>query len=434
MIDVAVVGGGISGLAVAYRLAGKGIGVKVFEREERAGGTIKTLIVNGYICELGPQTVLGDEEVISFIRDTGTEPIFASEEAKIRYIYRNGKLISVPMNPVSFLTSSLLSLKGKMCVIAEPIARKSNKEEESVAEFVIRRFGKEFLDYVVAPFLSGIYAGDPYKLSVKYAIRRIYELEERFGSIIKGAMKLKALGPRGKLISFRGGFGQFIEQLASGVDIEEGNAVLNIFRKENIFVLETVKGKYEARLVVLAVPAYVVSYLLRGILFSASKEFDSIYYAPLVVINIGVKKDNIPPGFGFLVPRSENRRILGVIFSSHLFGGRSPKDRELLTVYIGGATDPSIVDMEEERILEIVKKDLGDILGLKDMDFYHIKKWRKAIPQYNIGYGKYYELQEHIENNFKGMFLTGNYLHGVSMADCIKNSKKVYEKIVKLLS
>ncbi len=433
MIDVAVVGGGISGLSVAYRLNIAGFKVKVFEKEEVAGGTVRTLKIEGYICELGPQTVLGDEKVISFIRDTGIEPIFASEEAKIRYIYKNGKLIPLPTNPIAFLTSPLLSLKGKLCVIAEPFAKRSDKEEESVAEFVIRRFGKEFLDTVVGPFLSGVYAGDPYKLSVKYAVRKIYELEKNYGSVLKGAFKLKALGPRGRLVSFNEGFGEFIRHLETMLDVERNNAVLKITKKENGFNLKTVRGDYEAKSVVLAVPAYVASYLLRDISFSASEEFEKIYYAPLVVINLGTDKGGIPDGFGFLVPRYEKKRILGVIFSSHIFKGRAPEGKELLTVYVGGAMDPEVVGMEDERIMDIVSSELKEILGIDNIDFYHIKKWHKAIPQYNVGHGRYYNLKNEIEEKFRGVFIAGNYIEGVSMADCIRNSEKVADKVINFL-
>ena len=429
MIDVAVVGGGISGLSVAYRLKAEGIKVKVFEREDQPGGSVRTLKIKGYICELGPQTVLADKEVTEFIKSTGIEPLFASEESKIRYIYKGGKLIPVPINPVSFLTSPLLSLKGKLCVLAEPIARKRTKEEESVAEFVKRRFGEEFLENIVAPFLSGVYAGDPEKLSVKYAVRRIYELEEKFGSVIKGAIKLKALGPRGRLISFKEGFYQFIEHLSQNLDIEFGSPVLNITKKEDRYIITTPKDKYEAKIVVLAVPSYSLAYILRSLYPSVAEEFDKIEYAPLVVVNLGVKKGNIPPGFGFLIPRKESKRILGVIFSSHLFPERSPEDKELLTVYVGGAMDPEAVELEEDELLNIVKGELKEILGIDEIDFYHIKKWRKAIPQYNLGHGRYYELRDDIENNFKGIIITGNFLDGVSMADCIRNSKRIAEKV-----
>jgi len=433
MIDVAVIGGGISGLSTAYRLKSEGINVKVFEREDKAGGSVKTLKLKGYICELGPQTVLADNEVTEFIKSTGIEPLFASEESKIRYIYKGGKLIPVPLNPLSFMTSPLLTLKGKLCVLAEPIARKSTKEEETVAEFVKRRFGEEFLENIVAPFLSGVYAGDPNRLSVKYAVRRIYELEKKFGSVIKGAIKLKALGPRGKLISFREGFYQFIEHISEDLDIETGKPVLNITKKDDKYIIVTPEEKYEARVVVLAVPSYSLAYILRSLYPSVAGEFDKIEYAPLVVINVGVEKGNIPPGFGFLIPRKEGKRILGVIFSSHLFPDRSPEGKELLTVYIGGATDPEAVDLEDDELMEITKRELKEILSLNNVDFFHIKKWRKAIPQYNVGHGRYYELRDEIENNFKGIVITGNFLDGVSMADCIRNSKKTAEKVKALL-
>ena len=169
-----------------------------------------------------------------FLSGAGIEPDYASERAKIRYIYKKGRLIPLPLSPLSFLKSPLLSLSGKIRVLKEPFVAPSIKPEESIAEFVIRRLGKEFHDYIVAPFISGVYAGDTEKLSVKYAVRRVYELERNFGSLIKGAIKLKALGPAGRLISFQGGNHTLIERLSSELSVDTENVVLKIRRKDDM--------------------------------------------------------------------------------------------------------------------------------------------------------------------------------------------------------
>ena len=433
MLDVVVIGSGISGLSTAFRLKKFGLEPVVFEKDDQIGGNIKTLSQEGYTFELGPQTVLADEEVMDFLKDAGIEPIVASPSSRNRYIYRKGKLIPLPLSPISFLFSPLLSLRGKLRVLMEPWAPGPTKEEESVAEFVRRRLGKEFLDYIVAPFVSGVYAGDPEKLSVKHATRKVYELEREFGSIIKGALKKKALGPRGKLISFKGGLFKLIEKLSEHLEIKKENVVLRIRRKDERFILDTREGKIEAKAVVVSSPAYTSSYLLKDLSWSASLEFDKIDYVPLVVVNVGVKEGYVPDGFGMLVPRKEGKRILGVIFSSKLFPGRAPEGKDLLTVYLGGAIDREVIDLSEEEILDIVERELREIFRIPGFDFVHVKKWKRAIPQYTIGYQKYLDLAKEVERVHKGLFLTGNYLGGVSVADCIRFSAVKAEKVMEFI-
>ncbi|MEZ0338176.1 MAG: protoporphyrinogen oxidase [Aquificaceae bacterium] len=434
MIDVAVVGSGISGLSVAWYLSKKGFEVKVFEKEDLPGGNIQTVKKEGFILELGPQTIMADKRVEEFLSDAGIEPEYASERAKIRYIYKKGRLISLPLSPLSFLKSPLLSLFGKIRVLKEPLIAPSIKPEESIAEFVIRRLGKEFHDYIVAPFISGVYAGDTEKLSVKYAVRRVYELERNFGSLIKGAIKLKALGPAGRLISFPGGNYTLIERLSSELSVDTENVVLKIRRKDDRFIIDAKNGKYEAKAVVVSAPATSAGYLLRDISWSASQEFDQIYYAPVVVVHASVEKGSIPEGFGFLVPRVEGKRMLGVLFSSQIFAGRSPEGKELLTIYLGGATDPEVVEYEDELIYSLVEKELKEILRIDKVQFLNLTRWKRAIPQYTIGYGKYLDLAKTLEEENPGLFLTGNYLYGVSVADCIRASHDVAERVERFLT
>ncbi len=434
MIDVAVIGSGISGLSVAFHLKRKGFEVFVFEKEDLPGGNIQTVRKDGFVLELGPQTVLADAKVEEFLKDVGISPQYAKEEAKIRYVYKKGRLVPLPMSPLSFLTSPLLSLSGKLKVLREPFVPTSVKTEESIGEFVRRRLGKEFLDYIVAPFVSGVYAGDPERLSVRHAVRKVYELEQRFGSLIKGAIKLKALGPAGRLISFEGGNHTLIESLSSKLNVDTQNVVLKIRRREDRFVLDAKKGKYEAKAVVVSAPATSAGYLLRDISWSASEKFDEIYYAPVVVVHVSVKAGLVPPGFGFLVPRVEGKRLLGVLFSSQIFKNRAPEGKDLLTLYLGGATDPEVVEYEEEAIRDIVEKELKETLGVNGVDFLNITRWKKAIPQYNLGYGRYLELAKTLERENLGLFLTGNYLYGVSVADCIRSSYEVAKRVEEYLT
>ena len=427
MREVVVIGSGISGLSVAYRLKQKGYDVVVYEKDDEIGGAIKTRKEEGYLYELGPQTLFADEEVLRFVQELGLKPIKASEGAKYRYIYKRGELVPLPLSPLQFLKTPLLSFGSKLKVFKE-IFSKPVEEDVSVANFVRERFGEEFLNYLVAPFLSGVYAGDPERLSLKYATPRLYEVQKRYGSLIKAFLKEKRVAPKAQLISFQEGLSELINALAKELEIHTESVVLRMRKFEDHFKLEVRGKKVEAKSVVVASPAYTSSYLLKEISFSASEEFDKIDYPPVVVVNVGVK-GRVPEGFGFLVPRVEGKRILGAMFMSKLFPERAPQGRELLSVFLGGATDREVLELSEEEIIEVVERELKEVLKVESIDFVRIHKWKRAIPQYTVGYDKYLNLAKEMERDYPGLFLTGNWLYGVSMADCIRASAKVAERV-----
>ncbi|HIP43594.1 MAG TPA: protoporphyrinogen oxidase [Aquifex aeolicus] len=431
MREVVIVGSGISGLSVAYRLKKKDIDVVVYEKDDYIGGTIKTVIQNGYLMEMGPQTLLANEEVLNFLKEIGLKPVEASPWAKYRFIYKRRKLISLPLSPREFLMSPLLSLTSKLKVFLEYF-KKGVEDDIPIADFVRNHFGDEFLNYIVSPFLSGVYAGDPEKLSLKYATPKLYEVQRKYGSLIKAFLKEKRFTPRGKLVSFEEGMSELPKKLAQYLEVHTENVVLRMRKHEDRFKLDVRGKKIESKSVVVASPAYTSSYLLKEISFSASEEFDRIDYPPVVVVNVGVVGD-IPQGFGFLVPRVEGKRILGAMFMSKLFPGRAPQGKELLSVFLGGATDRDVIHLSDEEIIETVERELKEILNIKNLDYVKIERWKRAIPQYNVGYGKFLELSRDMEKDYPGLFLTGNWLHGVSMGDSIKASEKIAKKVEEFL-
>ncbi|WP_461830118.1 protoporphyrinogen oxidase [Aquifex sp.] len=427
MREVVVVGSGISGLSVAYRLKQKGRDVVVYEKDDEIGGTVKTKQEEGYLYELGPQTLLADQEVLEFIEELGLKPQKASENAKYRYIYKKGKLIPLPLSPAQFLTTPLLSFSSKLKVFKE-LFSKPVEEDVSIAQFVRNRFGEEFLNYLVAPFLSGVYAGDPEKLSIKYATPKLYQIQKKYGSLIKALLKEKRVAPKAQLISFEGGLSELINALARELEVHTESVVLRMRKFEDHFKLDVRGKKVETKSVVVASPAYTSSYLLKEISFSASEIFEKIDYPPIVVVNVGVK-GRIPEGFGFLVPRVEGKRILGAMFMSKLFPARAPEGRELLSVFLGGATDREVIELSDEEILNTVERELKEILNIESVDFARIQRWKRAIPQYNVGYDEYLNLVRDMEKDYPGLFLTGNWIYGVSMGDCIRVSGKVAQNV-----
>ena len=427
MRDVVVVGSGISGLSVAYRLKKKGLDVVVYEKDDEIGGTVKTRSEEGYLYELGPQTLFADDEVLNFLSELGLKPVEASPSSKYRYMYKKGRLIPLPMSPLEFLKTPLISFKSKLKVLKE-IFSKPVEGDTSIAEFVRKHFGEEFLDYIVSPFLSGVYAGDPEKLSLKYATPKLYDIQRKYGSLIRALIKEKRIFPKGKLVSFENGLSELIKKLSENIEVHTEMVVLRMRKFEDKFRLEVRGKKVETKSVVVASPAYTSSYLLKEISFSASEEFDKIDYPPVVVVNVGIK-GKIPEGFGFLVPRREGKRILGAMFMSKLFPGRSPEGRELLSVFLGGATDREVIELSEDEITEVVERELKEILNINSVDFVRVHKWKRAIPQYNLGYEKFLSLASEMEEDYPGLFLTGNWLYGVSMGDCIRASRIVSERV-----
>ena len=430
MKDAVVIGSGVSGIVAAYTLKKAGFDPLVIEKEPHIGGSTHTLREDGRIIELGVQSVLGQEEFMAFAKELNLKPLHPPKEhANTRYVYLNGQLKKMPSNPIEFLTSDFFSIFGKIRLLREPFIPPKDDPKESISDFVTRRLGKEFLDKIVEPFVCGIYAGDPDKLSAKYAVRRVKALEDEYGSIIKGSMKKKALGPQGEITSFEGGLLTFLEKMASGIDISLENVALKITKKDDIYTIDTKSGKIQTKSILIATPAYSASYLLRNLTWSMSAELDQIEYAPVIVIS-AIVKHPLPKGFGFLIPRKENTIMLGALFSSNLFK-ICKEDENIITIYVGGERRKDVADWPEEKIISQVKKELKQILGIEDFEKYYFKKWKKAIPQYNIGYERFINTVKDIENMNKGVFIAGNYIEGNSFNDSLRYAmKKANEQIL----
>ncbi|NPB07115.1 MAG: protoporphyrinogen oxidase [Aquificae bacterium] len=429
--DVVVVGGGISGLCTAYELQKLGYEVELVEKD-RVGGSVKTVKdPKGFLYELGPQTILSDEELLNYLKQLGLKPIEASPAAKNRFVYKKGRFIPLPSSPVKFLTSPLLSWRGKLEVFKD-LFQRPVVEEISVAQFVRRHFGEEFLNYVVAPFLSGVYAGDPERLSLVHATPKLYRLQRKYGSLIKAFLKERRVAPKGKLISFSGGLKELVEAFKSRLKVKEGKGALRIRKFKDRFAVELMGERVEGRAVVLACPAYAAAGLLRELVPEAVKELEKVYYPPLAVAALSVEGE-LPEGFGVLFPAVEGRRILGVMFSSKLFPGRAPEGRELLTVFLGGATNPFVDRLTNEQIAAVAAEEVEELFGVKNLEVLKVHLWRRSIPQYNLGYGSVLETVSEVEKRVPGLFFTGNWIGGVSTADALRRGPEVARKVADFL-
>jgi oxygen-dependent protoporphyrinogen oxidase len=443
-LDVVVVGAGISGLAAAFRLARGGLRVAVLEAAERVGGAIETFSDGAWRFEMGPNTVVeSDESVGRLIRDAGLEgeKIVASPSAKRRYLYKGSQLVPLPGGPGGLLKTPLFSAGAKLRLLREPwIGRPPEGAEESIAQFVRRRLGTEFLDYAVGPFVSGVYAGDPERLSARWAVPKIHALEKEHGSLIRGGLicsrlaRRKGPAPGGAMISFREGLEELPRRLAREIgDVRTGVAVRRVLRIENGFRVETSAGPVEAARVVLAVPADAAARLLEEATSGVSLTFAEVPYAAVAVVSLGWRREDVGhplDGFGFLAPRKEGLRLLGCLFPSQIFPGRSPEGHVALAAFAGGRTDPELAGWDEDRIAATAVAELRGPLRLRGEPALRlVRRWPRAIPQYELGHGRFVERAREIERSLPGLRLADNFLGGISVPDCIRNATALAEEI-----
>jgi oxygen-dependent protoporphyrinogen oxidase len=442
-LDVVVVGAGISGLAAAFRLARGGMRVAVLEASPRPGGALLTREEGGFRFELGPNTVVeSDPGLPSLIRDCGLEGerLAAAPEARRRYLWHRGRLVPLPGGPLSFLLSPLFPASAKLRLLREPWAPPPPDGEETIGGFVRRRLGQPFLDVAVGPFVSGVYAGDPERLAVRWAVPRLAALEAEHGGLIRGALarrKRPALG--GPMISLRGGIEELPRRLAREVgDVRCGLACRRVMPSGGRFVVEHDGGAVAAERVLLAVPAAVAAALLDEATRGRSRAFAEIPYAAVAVAAVGYRRQDVAhplDGFGFLRtavsgpsepsgPSDASRlRVLGCLFSSSLFAGRAPAGHVALTSFLGGSTDPEVATWSDERVAAAAHDDLRRVLGVRGAPVVSVvHRWPRAIPQYELGHGRFVALRRELERDLRGLHLGGNFLHGISVADCVRNA------------
>ena len=454
--QITIIGGGISGLTTAWWLRKQGYSVKVFEQDATVGGTMKTVHNNGWLIETGPNSALETTPLFKILcNDLGisNELVYANPAGKNRYILRNGKLHPLPMSPGKFFRSKLWSLRGKIRLLKEPFVGKA-KKEESIAEFVERRLGRELLDYAINPFVAGIFAGAPEKLSVRAAFPKLYALEEKYGGLIwgqfAGARERKKRGEvakdRAQMFSFKNGMQTLPDAIgnALGKDVQTSSTVeeLEYDENEKMYILHySTNGSshtHRTQSVIFAVPTSGAGRLINSFDDSLSKSIQNIYYPPVTEVFVGYRFEQVKrdmDGFGFLIPEKEKRKILGVIWSSTLFEGRAPDGCVALTVFVGGSRQPENAKWNDRDILSTVKNELQELMQINgEPIFTRITRWEKAIPQYHIGHLHIIEQIEKFEVRHPGLFLSGNYRDGISIGDCVIQSEKISQRVTEYLA
>lgn len=451
MEEIIIVGAGITGLTTAYWLKKEGFKVKILEAKDEVGGNIKTEHHYNFIFDTGPNSGLETTPLIRQLVDElklQGEFVYANKEANKRYILRDNVLQPLPMNPKDFVSTKLFSTKAKFRILMEPFIGKSKDGYyQSVAEFVRRRLGQEFLDYAINPFVSGVFAGDPENLSVKSAFPKLYRLEEVYGGLfkgmIKGAKERKQRAEKSKqsaaMFSFKNGMSVLTNRLSEYLkeDILLNHKVININKLEDKFVVTALNSgnekNFEAQSILLTIPALETAELLRdydGYLFN---HLSSIYYPPVLVINAIYRKEKIGQaldGFGFLIPEKEKKSFLGAIWNDAIFPNRGDKDFASFTIFVGGARQEKIFDIGIDKVLSQVLSEFEMIMRIDSKpESIKYRLWKKAIPQYSIGYIEKENAMNEFERRNKGIFLGGNYRGGISVGDCIKNSKIHFDRL-----
>lgn len=442
---VAIIGAGITGLTTAFYLKKAGIAFTIFESSDHIGGVIDTKQKDGFVYETGPNSgVIATAEMANLFEDLKDkcELEKADHSSAKRLIWRKGKWKALPSGLISAVFTPLFTLKDKIGILGEPWRKKGTNPNETLAAMVKRRMGQSFLDYAIDPFILGIYAGDPNYIVPKYALPKLYDLEQDFGSFIGGAIKKRKIPKTAddkkatrEIFSVKGGLINMVNALVDEIGLE--NIQLNA---KNI-QFDTVDEKY-----ILKEDKSVFTHLLSTINagnlqdtynFLEKSEvlpIDNLTYAKVTEITLGFKKwEGISlDAFGGLVPFKEDRDVLGVLFLSTLFEGRAPKDGALLTLFSGGIRKPKMAELSKEEMFEMLKREMKDMMGLTTFkpDLFEVKSYEKGIAQYGVDSEERLKSIAKIEAKFRNFYLAGSMRNGVGIADRVKQGSDIAKQII----
>ncbi|HME70011.1 MAG TPA: protoporphyrinogen oxidase, partial [Myxococcota bacterium] len=403
-VETAVVGAGAAGLAAALALRRAGVEVVLVEASRRPGGVMQTEEIRGHRVERGPNTCLVRAPALAFLREQGFEKelVAASPARRLRFVFHEGRLEPVPMGPLAFIRSPLLTTRGKLRLLGEPWVKRGDAKTESAAEFIARRFGPEVAEKLLAPALTGIYAGDERELGAHAVLGFATELERTHGSVTRGVLARavgRGAGARGLRGTFsaREGFGGLAARLAGvlGERLLVGARVAALDWDGGALRLEVAGGSsavLRARAVVLALPAAEAAALLRPLAPAAAETAAKVSYAPVVSVSVSVRPEEVRDpieGFGFLVPRTSGLKLLGCLFMSSLFPDRAPQGRALLTCLLGGVRWPEAVNEPDDVLVSRLGKDLEATLGLRGgFDLLALSRWPRAVAQPSRRHGE----------------------------------------------
>ncbi|MBM4383438.1 MAG: protoporphyrinogen oxidase [Deltaproteobacteria bacterium] len=427
--DAVVIGAGAAGLGAAHALKRRGRDVLVLEAREAPGGAMRTVTQDGFTFERGPNSLRIGAPLLELLRETRAEALVekAGPASRARYLLRPEGLVAVPLSPLAFATTRLVSARGKLRLLAEPFTPRGDGARETVAQFVARRLGPEALEKLVAPFLTGVYAGDETQLGANAVFPSLVRFERERGSIVGGALaSLFARAPRGLAgsLSARGGLGALAAAIAGALGdgaVRCSAPVREIARDGTAWRIALEREVIRARTLVLAAEAPAAAQLLAALDPEASRAAASVAYVPIASVSLDVDPSALRTqlaGFGFLVPRDMQLDLLGALFMSQLFAGRAPAGRELVTALIGGARWPSVLDASDDEIARRVFAGLDRALGLHATPrVLAASRWVHAVAQPGANHAALAAALRARVAASPSFQLAGGWLDGVALGD-----------------
>jgi len=442
--EVIVIGAGISGLTAAYLLRASGHDVVVFDQGDMPGGRMRSERIDGFLMEYGANSIMTPAPAAdTLVAQLGLDPekVTRSAAARCRYLVRGGRMRGLPLQPCRFLLGDFFSLPGRLRMLMEPFVP-AQRDDETVAGFVRRRFGGELLDYVVDPLVAGLLAGDPEQLSVDAAFPRLKQLERSAGSVIGGIIKSRfrhgakaAAGDPGRRVlnSFRQGLGTLPRAVAQRLTgrIFLGHRVEAVHHRTGGGYRVKVRHGSVAQWtasdsIIVALPAYAAAAVLRGLDQRITEALAEIRHPPLAVVFLGYRAQSIAhrlDGVGVLAPAVEKRSTLGMLFSSTLFAQRAPPEHIALTAFVGGARQPQLALLKPDELQDLVHSEVRQLLGGRAAPLIaRTHCWRYGLPQPGLDHAQRLGKIATGEREHAGLFLTGNYFSGVSTAACIEQA------------
>jgi oxygen-dependent protoporphyrinogen oxidase len=444
---IAVIGAGLTGLTAAHRLTAQGHAVRLFEATHRIGGAIRTEINGGWLIEGGPNSLMLSEPIVEhLLRELGLEPELqeTNPAARRRYLVRHGRPRAIPLSPFALLGSRLFSVGAKLRILAEMLQRpRTRRHDVTIAEFTRFHFGQEVVTHALNPFVAGIYAGNPGRLSARFAFPTLWEMEKMDGSLLRSQMKTakaNAGRPSPRIVSFRRGLQTLPDALAARLlpeTLETRARVETLLPGPPWKVVwsngqTTQTERFDS--VIAALPGPALARLRFGSLGERPlASLDAIDHPPVSSLFLGYRRDQVAhplDGFGLLVPEVEQRSMLGVLFSSTLFPDRVPDQHVALTLLVGGTQAPEMARFATDQLLSLVAPDLQSLLGVRgDPVFHHHTFWPQAIPQFNVGYDRHFETIEQVERQNHRLLIGGQVRDGISLASCIMAGERLARNV-----
>ncbi len=453
--DNLILGAGLTGLTTAFYLNKHNQKFVLLEKTNRYGGVIKTITENEFVYETGPNTgVLATQETAELFEDLDCEIITANDNVKKRYILKNNCWHALPSGILSAIGTPLFDFKDKIKILAEPFRKPGQNPEETLAQLVLRRMGKTFLDYAIDPFILGVYAGDPNLLITKYAFPKLYNLEQKYGSFIKGQLKKskehkteRDKKATRKVFSAKNCLQTFIDNIY--LNIKSQNIFFNTqdikiynlsdTNNENqrfkiIFASDNQKYEIVTKNLITTTPSNTLKDILIFNELQTFEKIEKLKYAKVAQITIGFKdwKGIKLDGFGGLIPFCENKNILGALYMSSLFDNRAPKNGALLSVFTGGIRREDIYNLNDNQLIDSTAKDFMQLFKLNDFnpDILKINRYQNAIPQYSYESHDKINAINFLQNKYSGLYIAGNIADGIGMADRIKQAKNIVNIII----